>query len=94
MGALRVQTAFNIREWAGRRKQKPVRGPESRSKRVRCLFGIQGRLEWFRALEGRYRIALRSFRDSSNRLLGGGPAFPYHCSSFARSRQRVAGEEA
>ena len=24
MGALRVQTALNIREWAGRRKQRPV----------------------------------------------------------------------
>ena len=29
MGALRGQTAFNIRERAGRRKQKPVRRPES-----------------------------------------------------------------
>ena len=48
---LRDQTAFNIREWASRRKQKPVRGPESPSKRLRCLFGIlRGgwRVSWLR----------------------------------------------
>ena len=38
--ALRDQTKINIREWAGRRKQKPVTSPESRSKCLRCLFGI------------------------------------------------------
>ena len=53
-GALRRQTAVNIREWAGRRKQKPVRRPELRSKRLRCLFGIEGRLERPCGLEGRY----------------------------------------
>ncbi len=37
-GALRYQTAFNIRERAGRRKQKPVRRPESRSERIRGLL--------------------------------------------------------
>ena len=57
MGTLRVPTAFNIREWDGRRKQKPVRGPESRSKRFRDLFGILGRLERPRGLEGRYWLA-------------------------------------
>ena len=42
MGALRVQTAFNIRERAGRRKQKPVRRAESSPKQLRVLFGIAG----------------------------------------------------
>jgi hypothetical protein len=42
MGALRNQTAVNIRERTGRRKQMPVRHLESRSKRIRCLFGIKG----------------------------------------------------
>ena len=55
-GALQVQTAFNIREWGGRRKQKAVRGPESRSKRMRCLFGNWDNLEHPRGLEGRYRL--------------------------------------
>ena len=36
------QTEVNIREWAGRRKQKSIRRLESRSKRLRCLFGIPG----------------------------------------------------
>ena len=45
MGALRDQTAFNIREGAGRRKQKPLRRSESRSKRIRSFFGIRG-LGW------------------------------------------------
>ena len=31
------QTKVNIREWASRRKQKPVRRPESRSERLRGL---------------------------------------------------------
>jgi len=53
MGALRDQTALNIREWGGRRKQEPIRCPESRSKRLWCLFGILGRLERFRGLESR-----------------------------------------
>ena len=57
MGALRDQTAFNIRERAGRRKQKAVRCPDWRSKRIRCLFGIGVRLECPRGLEGRYRLA-------------------------------------
>ena len=39
------QTRINIRERAARRKQKPVRGPDWRSKRLRCLFGIWG-LGW------------------------------------------------
>ena len=51
------QTAINIRERAGGRKQKPVRRPESRSKRLRYLFGIWGRQELPRGLEGRYRLA-------------------------------------
>ena len=39
-GPQEEQTALNIRERAGRRKQKPVRRLCSRSKRVRYLFGI------------------------------------------------------
>ena len=39
-GALRVQNALNIREWAGRRKQKPVRRLYLSSKHIRYLFGI------------------------------------------------------
>jgi len=39
---LRDQTAFNIRERAGRRKQKPVRRTESLSKRLRSFPGIEG----------------------------------------------------
>ena len=50
--AWKDQTAFNIRERAGRRKQKPVTRPESRSKRLRYLFGIRGRLERCRGLDG------------------------------------------
>ena len=55
------QTALNIRERAGRRKQKPVRSPESSSKRIRCLFGIQGRPEHPRGLEGPSRLALQFY---------------------------------
>ena len=42
MGALRGQTEVNIRQPAGRRKRKPVTGPESRSERLRGTFGIWG----------------------------------------------------
>ena len=42
----------NIRERAGRRQQKPVRRPESRSKRILCLFGIWVRVWRPRGLEG------------------------------------------
>ncbi len=36
MGALRDQTAANIREWAGRRKQEPSEA----QKRVLSVFGV------------------------------------------------------
>ena len=65
------QTVVNIRERAGRRKQKPVRGLYLPSERVRYLFGIWVRLGRTRGLEGRYWLVLRSYRYSSNRLLGG-----------------------
>ena len=52
------QTEVNIREWAGRRKQKPVRSPESRSKRIPGLFGIEARPERPRGLGGRYRLLI------------------------------------
>ena len=53
------QTSVNIRERAGRRKQKPVRVPDSRSKRIWCFFGIPvTRPERPRGLEGRYRLTL------------------------------------
>ena len=58
MGTLRDQTADNIRERAARRKQKPVRRPESRSKRLRSLFGIRAEVECPRGLEGRLRLVL------------------------------------
>ena len=67
--ALRDQVALNIRERAGRRKQKPVTRPESRSKRIRCLFGIRGRLGHCRGLEGRYRLA--ELRPLDSVLLNG-----------------------
>ena len=57
MGALQDQTAVNIRERAGGRKQKPVTRPESRSKRLRCFFGIQTRLEHPRGLEGHLALS-------------------------------------
>ena len=53
MGALRDQTVVNIRERAGRRKQNAVRRLYSRPERLRVLFGILGRLEGRRGLEGR-----------------------------------------
>ena len=56
MGALRDQTAVNIREWVGRRKQKARQTPRIASKRIRCLFGRPGRLERPRGLEGRYGL--------------------------------------
>ena len=58
-----------LAEQADRRKQEPVRGAESRSKRIRFLFGIWGRLERSRGLEGRYRLAtLRAYGNTN-----GGP---------------------
>ena len=65
MGALRAQSKVNIREWAGGRKQKPVRRPEWPPKRLRGLFGIQGEgVECSRGLEGRYRLVLQSYGAS------------------------------
>ncbi len=55
--AWKDQTEFNIREWAGRRKHSLVRSLYLRSKRLRCLFGIVGRLEGRRGLEGRCWLA-------------------------------------
>ena len=47
-----------------------VRSLESRSKRIRCLFGIKGRLERSRGLEGRLELppysGLFRTRDSSD----------------------------
>ena len=57
VGLLDTLFKINIRERAGRRKQKPVRRLYSRSKRLRCLFGIWVRLEHPRGLEGPYRLA-------------------------------------
>ena len=45
------QTASNIRERGGRRKQKPVRRPESRSKRIRYP-GRAGVVSWLRGAFG------------------------------------------
>ena len=44
-GALRDQTEVNIREWAGGRKQKPVRRPELCSAYLRGVFGILGKVD-------------------------------------------------
>ena len=52
-----AQTAVNIRERAGKRKQKYVTSPESPSKRLRCLFGIQVGLECPRGLEGHLALS-------------------------------------
>ena len=49
---------FNIREWAGSRKQKPITRLESRSKHVRCLLGIGGRLEHPRGLGSHYAVLI------------------------------------
>ena len=61
---------LNIRERAGRRKQKRVRRPESLSRCIRRLFGILGRLECPRGLEGRLELSPYSgqfrTRDSSD----------------------------
>ena len=52
------QTEVNIRERSSRRKQKHVRRLYSRSERLRDLFGIRGRLERPRGLEGRYGVLI------------------------------------
>ena len=59
-----AQTAVNIRERAGKRKEKYVTSPESPSKRLRCLFGIQVGLECPRGLEGHLALS------------DGSPSFP------------------
>ncbi len=64
----------NIRKRAGRRKQKPVRHLYSPSKRVRCLFGILGRLEHPRGLEGLYRLTPPEREDGHLRTMGVGVA--------------------
>ena len=40
------------------RKQTPVRRPEWPPKHLRCLFGIQGRLEHPRRLESSYEVLI------------------------------------
>ena len=63
------QTEVNIRERGGRRKQKPVRRPESRSRRLRFLFGTL-RLERSRGLESHYGVLIFESRAAG---VGGQP---------------------